>query len=506
MTAPTRESIRLADAGWLPLRMDEVRVDPSVALRIPSAVAVRREMLPFLSWQGRVHVACADVSDVTGLALVQRNFDQALEPVPAEPESLRRVVASIHGNGRGSPQGVGRLGAKDPNEGAEASAAAGLSEELVREALLRQASDLHVDPGPGDVRVRVRVDGVLEELRRVPTAMAASLVSRFKVLAQMDIAEKRAPQDGAYRHALGEGRAVDIRAATLPTRWGERLTLRLLGREGPALDLEGLGMDGEHLATFETALSRPHGMILLTGPTGSGKSTTLHAGVRRLLRREPLNVITVEDPVEQELEGAAQVTVDAADKTSFAKALRSILRHDPDVVMIGEVRDPETAGIAVKASLTGHLVLSSLHTNTAAGAVTRLSDMGVERYLVASTLRLSVAQRLVRRLCGKCRAPGVMTEDEAAGLGRGDAAGKPCWKATGCWYCAGRGAAGRLALFEMLPVDDTWSRVVNGGAHEAELVEEMRRRGHGLLLDDGMAKLARGETSLDEVRAAVMWG
>lgn len=484
----------------LPLRMDEVRVDPGVALRIPPALALRREMLPFLAWRGRVHVACADVSDASGLAMVQRGFELPVEAVPAEVASLRRVLASIHG--AGAARGGGRAGW----EAGEGSDAAALSDQLVREAVWRQASDLHVDPGPGDVRVRVRVDGVLEDLRRVPLAAAASLANRFKVLAQMDIAEKRAPQDGAYRHGLGEGHSVEVRMATLPTRWGERLTLRLLGLEAGVLGLGGLGMDAGHLATFEAALLRPHGMILLTGPTGSGKSTTLHAGVRRLLELEPLNIITVEDPVEQELEGVAQVAVDAADKTSFSKALRSILRHDPDVVMIGEVRDAETAGIAVKASLTGHLVLSSLHTNTAAGAVTRLVDMGVERYLVASTLRLSVAQRLVRRLCGRCRVPRAVTEEDALALGVPEAAGGQGWGAGGCWYCGGRGVAGRLALFEMLPMDETWARVVHGGAHEAGLVEEMRRRGHGRLLDDGLAKVARGETAVGEVRAAVAWG
>jgi len=488
-----------ARSGLLPLRMDEVRVDPALALRIPAALAIRRELLPFLAWRGRVHVACVNVSDAAALGLVQRTFELPVEMVPAEPDSLRRVLSGIHGGGRG---GLVRAG----GEGGAASDAAALSDQLVREAVLRQASDVHVDPGPEDVRVRVRVDGALEELRRVPSGMASSLANRFKVLAQVDIAEKRAPQDGAYRHAMGDGRMVDVRLATLPTRWGERLTLRLLGRDAAVRDLGGLGMDAGHLAIFEGALMKPHGMILLTGPTGSGKSTTLHAGVRRLLGMAPLNIITVEDPVEQEMAGVAHVAVDSADKTSFAKALRSILRHDPDVVMIGEVRDPETAGIAVQASLTGHLVLSSLHTNTAAGAVTRLSDMGVERYLVASTLRLSVAQRLVRRLCGKCRVAGVMTEEEASALGRPGAAGQGCWVGRGCWYCAGRGVAGRLALFEMLPMDETWSRVVNAGAHEAELVEEMGRRGHGLLMDDGLAKLGRGETSLAEVRGAVMWG
>jgi len=244
-------------------------------------------------------------------------------------------------------------------------------------------------------------------------------------------------------------------------------------------------------------------MILLTGPTGSGKSTTLYAAIRRLLDLEALNIITVEDPVEYDIPGVAQVGVDASDKTSFAGALRSILRHDPDVVMIGEIRDGETAGIAVKASLTGHLVFSSLHTNTAAGSVTRLGDMGVEHYLIASTLRLTIAQRLVRRLCARCREAILLTDAEARALNRPEIAGKPGFIKKGCLYCGGRGYVGRMALFEFLALDESWSDIITAGAQEMSLIAEMKRRGQPLLVDDALAKIAAGTTTMDEVRAAV---
>jgi len=486
-----------------PLAMDDVRVDPMVALRVAGHVAVRREMLPFVEWGGRVYVACGDVGDEPGIGQIQRLFDKPVAPVLAEMDSLRRALTRIYGTGRmpGVAPGLGRSPVRAV-EG-EAMDAPRLSEDLIHTAILRQASDIHLDPGPEEMRVRLRVDGALEEIQRIPPALAAGLTNRFKVLAQMDIAEKRAPQDGAFRHAHGEGRQVDIRAATLPTKWGERVTLRLLGLQTGVLTLERLGMDRTQLDVFGAALRQPHGMILLTGPTGSGKSTTLYAGIRQLMGMEALNIITVEDPVEYDIPGVSQVAVDSADKTSFGKALRSILRHDPDVVMIGEIRDGETADVAVKASLTGHLVFSSLHTNTAAGAVTRLGDMGVERYLIASTLRLSIAQRLVRRLCSRCRVAAVLTESEAGVLGRPGAAGQPVWSRGSCLYCGGRGLTGRLALFEFLALDDSWSRVVNEGGQEVELLAEMKRRGIPALLDDGLNKLTLGLTPFEEVRNAV---
>jgi len=486
------------------LQMDEVRVDPMLALKLPVQVAMRREVLPFVEWNGNVFVACADDRDTGAFSMVQRAFDKPIQTRLAEPGSLKRALQRVYGAVRSgsAPPTFGRSIGTRAGE-SDVTDVAALSDEILYSALLRQASDIHLDPTPEYLRLRFRVDGGLEEIQRYPVALTGNLVNRFKVLAQMDISEKRAPQDGAFRYTYAENKHLDLRAATLPTKWGERVTLRLLGLQTGALTLERLGMDTEHLKHFSSALAKPHGMILLTGPTGSGKSTTLYAGIRRLLDQEALNVITVEDPVEYDIAGVAQVSVDSNDKTSFAKALRSILRHDPDVVMIGEIRDGETAGIAVKAALTGHLVFSSLHTNTAAGAVTRLSDMGVERYLIASTLRLSIAQRLVKRLCARCRVETVITEGQAIALNLPLAAGRRGYLPGGCLYCGGRGHVGRVALFEFLPLDDTWSQIINRGAQEVELLQEMQRRGMPTLIEDALSKLAAGVSSFDEIHAAV---
>ena len=500
------------------LVMDEVRIDPVVALRIPSALALRRELLPFVRWEGRVHVACVNTDDASGLAAVQRHFTEPLAPTRAEPVSLRRALLRIYGGLKArsdaGPASLARLealkvgtkssGATLPQKPvSDEFEAASLGEELLFASILRQASDIHLDPDADGLRVRFRVDGELEDVHRLPLSVFQPLINRFKVLSQMDISEKRAPQDGGFRQTCESGRCVDVRTATIPTKWGERMTLRLLGLQTGDLTLEKLGMAPDHLARFEVALTQPYGMILLTGPTGSGKSTTLYAGLRRLLKRESLNVITIEDPIEYDIAGVAQVAVDSADKTSFEKALRSLLRQDPDVIMIGEIRDDETAEVAIRASLTGHLVFSTLHTNSAASAITRLADMGVQRYLIASTLRLSIAQRLVRRLCRRCRMPRVLTEAEARTLGRMDAAGQPAYDTPGCLYCGGRGLVGRMALFEFLPLDEAWSELVAHGADEGDLLSEMKKRHLPTLLDDALAKVAQGETSFAEARSAV---
>ena len=320
----------------------------------------------------------------------------------------------------------------------------------------------------------------------------------------MDIAEKRAPQDGRFTHLFGATERVDLRVATLPTQHGERVTLRLLALDMESLTLTNLGFSGDDLATFEAAIARPHGLILVCGPTGSGKTTTLYAALRRILELGPVNAIAVQDPIEYDLPGVAQVEVDAAQKVTFGSALRSILRHDPDVIQIGEIRDLETAGIAIQAALTGHLVLATLHTNSAASALTRLVDMGVERYLVAATLRLVVAQRLVRRLCPFCREPVPIGAAEAASLRRHKSVGSPSFTAGGCVYCAGRGHAGRIGLFDVLGVDEEIEREIAAGADEGRLVAVARARGARDMLDDALEKIARGETSVREVLAAVV--
>lgn len=385
------------------LNLDQIVVDPAWALRIPAKLAARRLVLPFAQHGGFVHVACADPGDASAIQSVQRFLRQPLRAERADPESLQRAIGRMFGGDsrQGGPLVIQRGDQTATALDLDAEDAVSACDTILRAAILRGASDIHFDPMADDIRLRFRIDGLLEDVRRISTTLFAGVAGRLKVMAGMDIAEKRSPQDGRFRHRYtSEGLTIDIRAATLPTKHGERITLRLLGLQVDTLTLNKLGMRPSHLRTMVSALDQPHGLVLLTGPTGCGKTTTLYAAIRHLIHRERLNVVTIEDPVEYDMPGVAQVEVDSADKVSFTKALRSLIRHDPDVVMIGEIRDYETAEVALRAALTGHLVFSTLHTNSAAGAITRLVDLGVEeRYLISATLRLVVAQRLVRRLC-----------------------------------------------------------------------------------------------------------
>lgn len=489
------------------LDLDQVRIDPAWALRIPARLAIRRRVLPFAAMEGTVHVACANGADLAALQAVQRFVRLPVQAEVVDPASLDRALNRVYGDPAKAMSGAERVRSIDIDAASsdlEADDAVGLCDELMHAALLRRASDIHIDPDREGVQIRFRVDGELERYRRFPTKAHAGLISRFKVLAGMDIAEKRAPQDGRFTHTFGPtGQRVDVRVASLPTTYAERMTLRLLAVQTEALTLEKLGMSDRDLDVFQHALDRPHGLILNTGPTGSGKSTSLYAGIRRLISREDLNVVTVEDPVEYDIHGVAQVEVDSADKVSFSKALRSILRHDPDVVMIGEIRDEETAGIAIKASLTGHLVLSTLHTNTAASAITRLLDMHVEPYLLAATIRLAVAQRLVRSLCTRCARPRTITPAEAAAFKAPDLVGQPCSDAAGCVYCASRGYSGRLGLFEMLEINEEIGSLITRRAGEAEITAHARSSRVPSLLQDGVAKILDARTTIDEVLRAV---
>lgn len=490
------------------LDMSHVKIDPSWALLIPANLAVRRKVLPFSCIEGRVQVACADSNDLQALQAVERYVEFPIDPLIADIDSLESAVQRIFSGPLANRRAVGApvrasnaslKGVDEPDDEDIVS----LCDELMHAAVIREASDMHLDPGPDQVRVRLRVDGVIEDYRRLPRVVHQGLTSRLKVLSGMDIAERRAPQDGRFTLNAAADRDIDVRAASLPTRHGERMTLRFLATKTGELTLERLGMSTTDLQHFETAIHKPHGLVLLTGPTGSGKSTTLYAGIRRLIAGRPLNVVTIEDPIEYEIDGVAQVEVDTADKVSFGKALRSILRHDPDVIMIGEIRDAETADIAIKAALTGHLVFSTLHTNSAANAITRLADMGVEPYLVGATTRLTVAQRLVRSICSKCKQPTELTADQARALDAPEAEGQTIYEPKGCIYCAGRGFVGRLGMFEMVPVDEQLSDAISSGASEADIIRMARENKIPRLVDDAMAKLLEGKTTVNEALAAV---
>jgi general secretion pathway protein E len=367
---------------------------------------------------------------------------------------------------------------------------------LLAEAIREGASDIHIEPFEQHLVVRFRVDGVLREVLRPQPALASLIISRVKVMARLDIAEKRLPQDGRISLRVA-GHAVDVRVSTIPSAHGERVVLRLLDKQAGRLDLTHLGLPDSLLGLVDGLIHRPHGILLVTGPTGSGKTTSLYAMLTRLNDRSR-NILTVEDPVEYYLDGIGQVPVNTRIDMSFARGLRAILRQDPDVVMVGEIRDLETAQIAVQASLTGHLVLSTLHTNTATGAVTRLRDMGIEPFLLASSLIGVIAQRLVRKLCPHCKRAYTATASECALLGIDPAAPPTLHAAVGCSQCLDSGYRGRSGVYDLVLVDETLRGLIHDGAAEAALEEHARRHTPSLFAD-GRRRLLAGDTSLDEL-------
>lgn len=364
---------------------------------------------------------------------------------------------------------------------------------ILSEAIREDASDIHLETFDHILAVRFRIDGVLREIVRPKRALAPLLVSRLKVMAKLDIAEKRVPQDGRISLRVA-GREVDVRVSTLPTASGERVVLRLLDKQAGRLELEKLGMAPDTLAALKGVVRRPHGIVLVTGPTGSGKTTTLYAALSTL-DTQSANVMTVEDPIEYHLPGIGQTQVNSKAQMTFARGLRAILRQDPDVVMVGEIRDLETAEIAIQAALTGHLVLSTLHTNSALGAIARLRDLGVESYLLSSSLSAVLAQRLVRRLCEHCKVAAPADARTRALLGLGNDA-PMLFDAVGCDACAGTGYRGRTGIYELVNIDSGLSQLIHDDAPAQALAEA--HHGH-TLFEDGKRKILAGETTLTEV-------
>ena len=429
------------------------------------------------------------------VSLAEAAFEQAL----AEHYQQDSLAARQLMNDLGNDEGLQALAEELPEdedllEADDGAPIIRLINAMLSEAIKEGASDIHIETFERNLTIRFRVDGVLREILRPQRKLAAVLVSRVKVMAKLDIAEKRVPQDGRISLRIG-GRGVDVRVSTLPSRHGERIVLRLLDRNSVQLNLASLGMDPTIRERFEAQLHKPHGILLITGPTGSGKSTTLYAGLTTINSTER-NILTVEDPVEYDLEGIGQTQVNPKVDMTFARGLRAILRQDPDVVMIGEIRDLETAEIAVQASLTGHLVLSTLHTNTAVGAVTRLRDMGVEPFLLASSLLGVLAQRLVRTLCSSCREQRPATAYEQKVMKAGP--DQMLWHGVGCSDCHQTGYRGRTGIHELFLVDDTVRQLIHDGTGEQEIEQEVRK--HSLSIQmDGFQKVIDGATTIEEV-------
>ncbi|BEV73359.1 type II secretion system ATPase GspE [Paludibacterium sp. THUN1379] len=444
-------------------------------------------LLPDGSWQVREDAAPEGWSEVLRLfgppaqvvLLTETAFGQALAAHYAEHDGAAGVVEDI-----GQTLDIARLieslpTVEDLLESEGDAPIIRMINALLAQALREQASDIHIEPFEGYSVVRFRLDGTLRDIARPHRALHAAMVSRIKIMASLDIAERRLPQDGRISLRLG-GRPVDVRVSTLPTGFGERVVLRLLDKEAARLDLGALGMPPDTLAAVDRVIRQPHGILLVTGPTGSGKTTTLYAALSRL-DADQTNIMTVEDPVEYHLPGIGQTQVNARIDMSFARALRAILRQDPDVIMIGEIRDLETAQIAIQASLTGHLVLATLHTNDAVSAVTRLVDMGVEPFLLASSLLAVMAQRLVRRCCPDCRTTRAGPVRHA------------------CPTCGGSGYRGRTGLYELLLVDAELQRLIHGAASEQQLRQHAQTQGMRSLREDGLRLVERGETTQEEV-------
>jgi general secretion pathway protein E len=375
---------------------------------------------------------------------------------------------------------------------------------IVAAAVAARASDIHIEPADDRLVLRYRIDGILVEQEPLPQAMRLALVSRIKIMANLNIAEKRLPQDGRMRLAV-RGHEIDLRVATAPSIHGESIVLRILDRSSLSLDFETLGFDAELADALRAILHRPHGIVLVTGPTGSGKTTTLYAALAEL-NRSQAKLLTIEDPIEYRLPGVIQAQVAPAIGLTFSTALRSFLRQDPDVMMVGEIRDIETAQVAVQAALTGHTILSTLHTNTAAGAVTRLIDMGVEPFLIASSLNGVLAQRLVRRLCPSCRIIAPLAPGQRAGLAALIDKDAMFYAATGCEACSGVGYRGRVAVLELLTMDEMLARLVLARADSREIERAATAAGMRSLLVDGLDKARRGLTTIDEVLRVVSDG
>jgi type IV pilus assembly protein PilB len=488
-------------------------IDANASTLLSADLAHRYNVLPIAFDDGKLVVAMADPANifaiddlriVTGYEIkpmvsIESDLTQAIEKHAAMQENVDDMVDDVE-----QSLIVDKPGEESDADSGDESVVSKLLNLIITEAITKDAGDIYLEPQDNDLRVRFRIDGVCQEVMRSPKNLQTRLVSRVKISSGMDIAERRIPQDGRFGVVL-DGKAVDFRVAVLPTVRGEMSVMRLLRHDSIMMSLQDLGFLEKPLTALKLALDKPYGCILVTGPTGSGKSTTLYAAINET-NSPTTNLITVEDPVEYRLEGLSQVQVHERAGLTFASALRSILRQDPDTVMIGEIRDVETATIAVEAALTGHLVLSTLHTNTAPSAMTRLTEMGVEPFLTASAVNCVVAQRLARRLCNDCKEAYTPDEEALARIDFPFEPGKPptLYRAVGCKKCNNIGYKGRMGIHEVLVMSETLERLTVEHAGADDLEREAVKEGMVPLRQDGFAKCALGQTSVEEILRVIV--
>lgn len=500
-----------------PVNLSRLRIPEEVMGLIPREMAKANKIVPIARLNGKVFLAMADPTNVLAVDDVKRRVQVDVVPMIATERGVADALSGVHGGGTDMSQVLRKVAdeAVDPSnvevqsvrsEEIDIDRLATDSEDapvikivnlIMVQAIREKASDIHIEPFQRSLKLRYRVDGELIQAESPPKALQLAITSRIKILAGLDIAERRLPQDGRFRIKV-MGKDVDLRVSILPTSHGEKIVIRILDKTSLTGSLDQMGMDEVTLAKFKKAIDAPHGMILVTGPTGSGKTTTLYS-VLQELNNPQYNIVTVEDPIEYELTGINQVAVRSDIGLDFASALRSILRQDPDIVMVGEIRDNETADIAVKAALTGHQVLSTLHTNDAAGAITRLDDMGIEPFLISSSVLMTCAQRLVRRVCTNCREEFSPEPELFEKLGLEPKQDAVFYRGSGCDRCKGRGYLGRMAIVEALPVTEAIRRLIIKRASAAVIKNQAVTEGMKTLRMAGIDKAIEGMTTLEEV-------
>ncbi|MDT7544269.1 MAG: type pilus assembly protein PilB [Actinomycetota bacterium] len=493
--------------------LSDYPVDGSAVSRVPDMVCRRHNALPIGYEDGRLVVAMADPANVFAVDDIRSMTGMEVKPVVATKSD---VIAAINRYHRGEAELDDLTMSMEANaedlddlsnvkEIVEDAPIVKFVNLLITQAIQDRASDIHIEPTERDLRVRFRIDGVLHEIMRSPKTIQSGVISRLKIMADINIAERRIPQDGRMSVSTN-GKKIDLRVATLPTVWGEKVVMRILDNSTAMLKLSDLGFLDQNYEVYSKSFTKPYGMILVTGPTGSGKSTTLYATLN-IVSKPEVNVITVEDPVEYRLPGINQVQTNAKAGLTFAAALRSILRSDPDIVLLGEIRDHETAQIAIEAALTGHLVLSTLHTNDAPSAITRLTEMGIEPFLVGSALDCVLAQRLARKLCGKCKEAYVPTREAMVEMRfpwNDDEPPPTLYRPIGCSACSKTGYKGRLALHEVMAVSEDIERLAVEHASALAIGNVAREQGMITLRNDGLAKVKAGHTSIEEILRVVV--
>ena len=488
-------------------------IDPDVLKLVPEAIAKKYTLIPLFKIQDTLTLAMANPQDIVAIDDARlKSKCRVIEPVMASKAAIEQAIDQYYGTKGSFEDIVGQIDkakfARVSDEAEEKTLQA-ISQEapivklvnmIITQAIKEKASDIHVEPEEDMLRVRYRVDGILHESNSPPKNLANAIISRIKVLAHMDIAEKRKPQDGRIELKV-EGKAIDLRVSAFPTIHGENVVLRILDKSSVLLGLRELGLEKEDLNNFEKLIKRPYGIILVTGPTGSGKTTTLYAALSTINSPDK-NIITIEDPVEYQLSMIRQTQVNPKAGLTFASGLRSILRQDPNVIMVGEIRDKETADIAIQAALTGHLVFSTLHTNDAAGALTRLVDMGIEPFLIASSVIGVVAQRLVRVICDRCKEEYHVTPDMLKALGVKESEKVKLYRGKGCRDCKESGYRSRKAIFELLAVNDKIRELVTQKASAVAVRQEAIKSGMSTLRANGLKKAEEGMTTVEEVLRA----